>query len=140
MDGETGIQETSSETMKTPTDKKQEQHKPQPKPKFKIGIVGSSPDGDRLFCVYKYAGKMLIRGYYDFVKSKFVLLTFQPNNIQEDHTPEFVLKSFAHDLMDEFDWEFTDLNRILGLLKHGIDINKKKKKKNEKANKPKAKL
>ena len=128
-------------TQETKTDKKQEQPKPQPKPKFKIGIVGSSPDGDRLFCVYKYAGKMLIRGYYDFLKSNFILLTFQPNNLQENQTPELVLTSFAHDLMDEFDWEFKDLNRILGLLKHGIDINKKKKrKKNEKANKPKAKL
>ena len=119
--GETGIQQTSSE------DKKQEQ--PQPKPKFKIGIVGSSPDGDRLFCVYKYAGKMLIRGYYDFLKSKFILLTFQPGNLQEDQTPEYVLSLFAHDLMDEFDWEFPDLNRILKLIKKGVDVNKKKQRK-----------
>ena len=85
--------------------------------------------------MYKFANKLLVRGYYDFLQSTFILLCFQPNNLQEGQTAEQVLRQFAHDLMDEFDWEFKDVDKIIGLIKNGKTINKKRKRKEGKGKK-----
>lgn len=104
--------------------------------KYKLSLIGASDDGDRIFCMFKSNGKSLVRGMYDFSRETFVALNFQPINLQEGQTPEMVFNELSKTLMEDFDWEFKDKEKILTMINNGKKINaKRKKKKNGKTDK-----
>jgi len=117
-DTETGVQETL------------------PKPKPKLCLVGASEDGNRIFCMYKYDGNTLVRGFYDFLRETFTILNFNPNYLN-DLTAEEVLRKLAKTLLEDYDWEFNDLEKVIRMVNNGNKINSKRKKRHEKASKPK---
>ena len=114
-----------------------------PKPKPKLCFMGDSNDGNKIFCMYKYCGKTLARGFYDFLRETFVILSFNPNNLNE-LTPEEALRGLAKTLLEDFDWEFNDLEKTIKMVNEGNKINAKrnrvKKRKYKKTSKPKKQL
>ena len=99
-----------------------------------IQIVGSSEDGDRIFCTYKLNGFTVARGMYDFNKEKFVILNFYKSKVPEDSTILKVLLSLKEKLDAEYDWELSGIAKIIKLIEKG-EINGDRKRKHKKKNK-----
>ena len=99
-----------------------------------IQIVGSSEDGDRIFCAYKLNGFTVVRGMYDFNKEKFVILNFYKSKVPEDSTILKVLLTLKEKLDAEYDWELSGIAKIIKLIEKG-EINGDRKRKHKKKNK-----
>ena len=99
-----------------------------------IQIVGSSEDGDRIFCTYKLNGFTVVRGMYDFNKEKFVILNFYKSKVPEDSTILKVLLALKEKLDIEYDWELSGIAKLIKLIEKG-EINGERKRKHKKKNK-----
>ena len=99
-----------------------------------IQIVGSSEDGDRIFCAYKLNGLTVVRGMYDFNKGKFVILNFYKSKVPEDSTILKVLLTLKEKLDTEYDWELSGIAKLTKLIENG-EINGERKRKHKKKNK-----
>ena len=99
-----------------------------------IQIVGSSEDGDRIFCAYKLNGFTVVRGMYDFNKEKFVILNFYKSKVPEDSTILKVLLTLKEKLDAEYDWELSGIAKLIKLIEKG-EINGDRKRKHKKKNK-----
>jgi hypothetical protein len=80
--------------------------------------------------MYKYGGKTLVRGFYDFLRETFVILNFNPNYLN-DLTAEETLRKLAKTLLEDYDWEFNDLEKVIRMVNNGNKINSKRKKRNK---------
>jgi hypothetical protein len=97
-------------------------------------MVGSSEDGDRIYCTYKLNGFTVVRGMYDFNKEKFVILNFYKSKVPEDSTILKVLLSLKEKLDAEYDWELSGIAKLIKLIEKG-EINGDRKIKHKKKNK-----
>ena len=96
-------------------------------------MIGSSDDGDRIFCTYKINGFTVLRGMYDFIKERFVVLNFYKSKVPEDSTPLKVLMSLKEELNLEYDWELPGIAKIVKLIENGeINGDRHRKRKHNK--------
>lgn len=92
-------------------------------------MVGTSEDGEKIYCALKCDKKTVIKGFYDFNIHKFIILNFYKNKLPEGITPLKILQDFKSILEIDYDWE---LNKNLIKILELIENNKLKyKRKNE---------
>ena len=104
--------------------------------KSNIHIVGTSDDGDRIYCTYKVDKTSVVRGMYDFNLGRFIVLNFYKNKVPENTTPLKVLLKMKEDLDIEYDWELSGIAKIVTLIESGeINSGSKRKRRHKKKNK-----
>lgn len=75
---------------------------------YKLCLVGSTKDGNKVFCTFKCGKKTIIRGFYDFVSELFTITQITPDitgHIPEGMSVEDVIHRFNEELISEHDWE-----------------------------------
>ena len=100
---------------------------------FKLSMVASSDEGDKIYCLYKNGSDILVRGYYDFNKDTFIVTSFHSSKLKDDMTVESVIEGLKTMLLLEHDWEFKYHKKVIKLIKEGI-IKARKRKNRKKKN------
>ena len=97
-----------------------------------IQIVGSSEDGDKIFCTYKMNGLTVLRGMYDFDKGKFIILNFYKSKMPDNMTPLKILMQLKEQLDIEYDWNLSGIAKITTLIENGTINGERRKRKRHK--------
>ena len=100
-------------------------------------MIGSSDDGDRIFCTYKINGFTVVRGMYDFIRGKFIVLNFYKSKVPEDSTILKVLMSLKEELDTEYDWELSGIAKLTKLIENNEINGDRHRKRKHKKNKSK---
>ena len=95
----------------------------------KICTIAASEDGDRIYCLYKEESETLAKGFYDFIKEKFIVTEFYTKKLKEGQSPREVIMNMKHTLDVDYDWELTDEDKIIQNIEEGMMKKKKRKRK-----------
>jgi hypothetical protein len=99
----------------------------------KICTVATSEDGDRIYCLYKEESETLAKGFYDFIKERFIVTEFYTNKLKEGQSPREAIINMKQTLDLDYDWELTDEDKIIQNIEEGM-MKKKKRKRKKKTN------
>lgn len=100
----------------------------------KISTIAASEDGDRIYCLYKEDSDTLAKGFYDFIKEKFILTEFYTKKLKEGQSPKEVIINMKHILDIDYDWELSDEEKIITSIEEGMMKKKKRKNRKKKTN------
>ena len=100
----------------------------------KICTIGSSDDGDRIFCLYKEGNETMAKGFYDFNKHTFIVTEFYSRKLTPFQTPRNVIMELKQILDEEMDWSLNNEEKLIQHIEEGMNTSKKikKKKRNKK--------
>ena len=92
----------------------------EPLNKNRILPVGTTKNGDKIFCTYKHNHSIIIRGFYDFNKETFIITKYKPI---KNTNPEIIIKQFNEQLIENYDWNIKHIDEIITILKQTNDNN-----------------
>ena len=72
---------------------------------YNLFTFASNKDGSKIFCRLAYKKKTVLKGFYDFNKSKFVITDYVKSNFEKGVGRNTVKKKLEEILLEDYDWE-----------------------------------
>lgn len=72
---------------------------------YNFFTFAANKDGSKIFCRLAYNKKTVLKGHYDFDKSKFIITDYVKSNFEKGVGKNTIKKKLQEILSEDYDWE-----------------------------------
>ena len=72
---------------------------------YNFFTFAANKGGSKIFCRLTYKKKTVLKGYYDFDKSKFIITDYVKTNFEKGVGKNIIKKKLEEILSEDYDWE-----------------------------------